>query len=420
MMPLKLDMADVLGSVVTGNAPSVSPDAPDFANLIAAAGQGGQASVSTAVDPHLSFQTPNTPAPSSLSNDLFISRLSRTRSSDLVGEDVSMSLDTNGVGVSGRAPTAPVELTKTIAVATEQEQPSEKPANLVALVRQPDASGDASLSNAAPIDDPAPRRMAMDVGDDEKPKQAPVAPELAFEIVPPALLVTPVLQAPVPTGEAVALIANEAPVSPASTRQRPSKSPAVQGKTMSKGFEVEKAPLHTSPTLVLLEPSRPLAEPRAVQADPIITLIADNRPPPSNPSSLPERALPTLVERMVAFTPTIIDAARDLAQIGDARDMKFNVRPETLGPVAVTIERTEVGQNLRLSVETHAAVHAVRQAEPVLNDPRHGNPFVNVTVDMTASDQRGRSSRAAPMVRQDRFAIPDEDRTAPAVTGRYA
>jgi hypothetical protein len=420
MMPLKLYMADVLGSVVTGNAPPASPDAPDFAKMIAAAGQGEQASVSTAVEPHLSFQTPNTPAPSSLSNDLVVNRLSRAQSRDLVGEDVSISLDTNGVRVSDKVQTAPIEFTEIVVVATQQGQPSEKPATLVTPVLQPDASGDASLSNAAPMDDPAPRSISMDDGDNKKPKQAPVAPELVREIVPPALLVTPVLPTQVPMGEAGALIANEVPVSPASIRQRPSKPPALQGKTTPKDAKPERSLVSQAPALVLLEPSRPLAEPHTVQTESVATLVIDNRSPALNPQSLPERALPTLVERMVAFTPTIIDAARDLAQIGDARDMKFNVRPETLGPVAVTIERTEAGQNLRLGVETPAAVHAVRQAEATLNDLRGGNPFVNVTVDMTPSDQRGRAPRAAPALRQGHPKIPDDQSTGPALAGRYA
>jgi hypothetical protein len=356
MMALNLDMLDVLSKALPGSAPIVAPDALDFAQMIATAGQGGQAVAPVVADEGI---TP---------------RSSRAQSRDIgLDTDVSTSLDTNGLVVLDTAPTD----AKPVAHPRERDQ--------------------AIQPNIAPLDQ-AP---------------TPVRP-----VVQPPLLIIPMIQTTVPVIEAKAKISNEAPESPAQIRPRALRSAKAVDKSEARVPEPNAPPVVTNVMPVLNEPSRHVAELRPIQTEPVATPTPDNRLP--TPQTLPDRALPALVERMVAFTPTIISAARDLAQIGDARDMKFNVRPEILGPVAVTIERTDAGQNLRLGVETPAAVQAVRQAEPALNDPRHGNPFVNVTVDMTASDQRGRTPRTALVAKQFHPVISDDHSTGPAPTGRYA
>lgn len=135
--------------------------------------------------------------------------------------------------------------------------------------------------------------------------------------------------------------------------------------------------------------------------------------------TVPDKHFAPMPNRAATFAPIIADAVRDLVAIAHDKDVRFNVRPETLGPVAITIERTEAGQTLRLSVETQAAVQAVRQAEPMMNDARGSAPFVQITVDMNAPDSRGRSPRMRPFqgAAQDRIFDVSQQ---PVSTGRYA
>jgi Flagellar hook-length control protein FliK len=106
------------------------------------------------------------------------------------------------------------------------------------------------------------------------------------------------------------------------------------------------------------------------------------------------------------FGGPLLMLARDVVQLSGDADVHFNVRPETLGPVAVTIARGEDGARLHLGVESQTALQAVRQAEPRLTDSaaRSGAPFVNVTVDLNAREQRGRSQTAVLSRRSDRNA----------------
>jgi hypothetical protein len=379
MMALNLDMLDVLSKALPGNAPVATPDAPDFAQMIATAEQGAQAVATVVAEKDI---TP---------------RSSRAQSRDFAfNTDFSTSLDTSGFDVSKTA--------------LSDVEPAAQPRN----------DDQASQPNIAPPENTphAIRAETVDVQADQTVAPQPDVPTPVRLVVQLPLLIVPMIQTTAPVIEAKATISNEAPEAPAPARPRAVRSAKAVDRSEVRGSEPNAPPVVTNATAISLEPSRPIAELRPIQTEPAATPPADNRLPP--PQTLPERALPTLVERMVAFTPTVIDAARDLAQIGDARDMKFNVRPEILGSVAVTIERTDAGQNLRLGVETPAAVQAVRQAEPALNDPRHGNPFVNVTVDMTASDQRGRTPRTAFVAKQFHPAISDDQSTGPAPTGRYA
>jgi hypothetical protein len=123
------------------------------------------------------------------------------------------------------------------------------------------------------------------------------------------------------------------------------------------------------------------------------------------------------------FSAHVAALARDVVSMGTERDMRFNVRPEILGPVAVTIERREDGPTLRLSVETPMAVQAVRQAEPALNDAaaRAGSPFVQVSVDLQSPGQRDRPTRAAPLMKRGRddVTIPGIEQAA-VTSGRFA
>ena len=135
-----------------------------------------------------------------------------------------------------------------------------------------------------------------------------------------------------------------------------------------------------------------------------------------------DKPAPPMPDRVATFAPLIADAMRDLVTLGQNKDVRFNVRPEVLGPVAVMIEHGPGGPTLRLGVETPAAAMAVRQAEPMMNDARGNASFVQVTVDLNAPDQRARSGRA-PIIakrRSDDDSRPIEHRATLAATGRYA
>lgn len=133
---------------------------------------------------------------------------------------------------------------------------------------------------------------------------------------------------------------------------------------------------------------------------------------------------PSTSDRAAAlFSVQIAALARDVVVVGAERDVRFNLRPEMLGPVAVTIERRDDGPTLRLGVETPAAVQAVRQAEPALTDAaaRTGSPFVQVSVDLQSPGQRDRPARAASLIkrgRDDVLLAPIEP--AVVTSGRFA
>jgi hypothetical protein len=154
--------------------------------------------------------------------------------------------------------------------------------------------------------------------------------------------------------------------------------------------------------------------------DPSIAAVVDLRP-----GTLPQtsdKPTPPMPDRVATFAPLIADAMRDLVTLGQNKDVRFNLRPEVLGPVAVMIEHGPGGPTLRLGVETPAAAMAVRQAEPMMNDARGNASFVQVTVDLNAPDQRARSGRA-PIVakrRSDDDSRAIEPRATLAATGRYA
>ncbi len=127
-------------------------------------------------------------------------------------------------------------------------------------------------------------------------------------------------------------------------------------------------------------------------------------------------------DRTPHYPAFVADVARDVLRVSGDADVRFNVRPEMLGPVAVTIEKSDAGPMLHLGVETQAALQAVRQAEPLLNDARSAVPFVQVTVDMNGPDSRSRP-RVPPTgspLRGRHHLSEVGDASAHRPTGRYA
>jgi hypothetical protein len=364
MMTFNLKTLDMVGKALPGGALVTSLDMPDFAQVMAVAAH-------SSAEPELT-------------------RSSQAKSSDTKANNVPTLPDGNGVGIANAG---------TVQGDMQAAEPAEQ----------------------LPVEQPAlGLNAAVDSSGDHAAKPVVAAPEPVRPVVQAMLQIAPIMQIIVPTIEPQAVAATQAPVTLASVRLRVSEAVASTQRPDVRSVETSTPLTPATVAPVLLELRQTLPEPRLVQTELVALSIAGNRTPTGASQSLPERALPTLVERMIAFTPMIVDAVRDLVQFGDGRDMRFNVRPEALGPVAVTIERTEAGQHLRLGVETPAALQVVKQAEPALNDQRAGTPFINVTVDMAPSDQRGRTPRAAAVVRPTSSAIPHEDQTGLARAGRYA
>lgn len=405
MMSLKLDSLDVLGAVLTSSVPATLPAAPDFAQMVAVAAGVEQFGPPAMVEPEL-------PAMATLSNNGVVAL---DPNKELAVDNAPSLTDVTATapGTAALDPD-PVQSASPQLRPPKQENPQPKAGLLVRAEEQ------LATENAPAFQTAGPQSTANDFdsnqnddashGEATAESELPTSPILApgpVALVAPAMTSSVDRDAPSPTLERMA---------DAQPKSRAPKAIAER-ETISRrsnGLVLEAIKSPDAPSLK--ERPRPLP----VQVETAAPPATEIRTAPATLTPAIERALPTLVERMVAFNPALIDAARDLAQMGDARDMRFNIRPETLGPVAVSIERTDAGQNLRLGVETAAAVHAVRQAEPTFNDPRTGNPFVNVTVDLTSSDQRGRPLRAVPAARQQTRAIPNEDRTAHAIAGRYA
>jgi hypothetical protein len=420
MIPLKFNGLDVFGGVVASNVSATSLCSPDFAQVIAVAGKGS-------LEAESSVQTSMAAMPMASAGDTPAVRFDRTpsRTRDLT-QSASTSLDMNGAGASDIVPTAP-EAEGAVAPLTDIKPESAKASDgyIVATAYQkrpfqgdtPEPTEDQPIaSNNDVPESVAALPLSAEVEGRHTDQTTLLATKSLSDAPPPQILVgasvVPAIPVTISQVEDQPQLPATDLVSRLPMRARASKADFPRDMWAPKADGPSASPV----PLPMPEAPRPLL----LQADPVAPPSADYRTP--SPIVVPaiERALPTLVERMVAFTPTIIDVARDLAQLGDARDMKFNVRPEILGPVAVTIERTDIGPSLRLGVESPAALQAARQAESGLNDPRHGNPFVNVTVDLTASDQRGRAPRAVPVLRPGHAVIANEEPNAPALTGRFA
>ena len=211
---------------------------------------------------------------------------------------------------------------------------------------------------------------------------------------------------------------------PPAENAAPANEPQAMIHIVSHQHRENKAPAADAAIMVIAASAvvDPVKRPANATSQPTELLIApqaDTRPALAAPAI--DKPLLPMPERIATFAPIIADAVRDLASIAQNKDLRFNVRPETLGAVAVTIERTDAGPALRLGVETAAAVHAVRQAEPMMNDPRGAAPFVQITIDMNAPDSRGRSPRAMPLQHAAHDHVSEQMQSQqPVSAGRYA
>ena len=155
--------------------------------------------------------------------------------------------------------------------------------------------------------------------------------------------------------------------------------------------------------------------------EPVVVIASDQRLTVPMPMPVADKQIAPPLDRGAAFPLLVADAVRDVLTIAMSKDVRFNVRPDTLGPVAVTIERGDAGPSLHLRVDTPAAVQAIRQAEPMLNDARGNTPFVQVSVDLGTPEGRGRPARAAFPLKRGHDEITDNILARAAVTtGRYA
>ena len=189
--------------------------------------------------------------------------------------------------------------------------------------------------------------------------------------------------------------------------------------------EISKHTLHVDSSqpqiLVVVEVTRPQSPISLDIVSPVLTPVLDVRAAFSMPSSSIDKCVPIQLDRSPAVTAQIADVARDVLNVTTDKDVHFTVRPEALGPVAVRIERGDAGPSLRLGVETQAAVQAVRQAEPMLSDSRSNAPFVQVTIDLNSSAQRGRSVRQIMQSKPRRSESSENVMTqAPVIAARYA
>jgi hypothetical protein len=187
------------------------------------------------------------------------------------------------------------------------------------------------------------------------------------------------------------------------------------------GIPVEPKAIPVTPpaSMTLATPGADIKR-KADLPDPIVATGVEQRMP-LQPLPVMDKGTAAVAARTPVFAVQIADVARDVLRITGDAEMRFNVKPDTLGPIAVTIERGEAGLGLKLGVETPSAIQAVRQAEPMLNDVRGNAPFVQVSVDLNSPDARGRPARAAALIRRAR----QDDREimlqhAPVTTGRYA
>jgi len=166
------------------------------------------------------------------------------------------------------------------------------------------------------------------------------------------------------------------------------------------------------------------AQPETRSPDSIgATILSGARPETMLPASRSTETSGLLTPMLSpAVGDTIEQAARDVASVGGERPLRFNVRPESLGPVAVTLARDDSGLQLRIGVETQSALQAVRTAEPLLTDAaaRTGQPFVHVSVDLDSPGQR-RAPRPSLSGRASAMRVdfhPEASAAQPA--GRYA
>jgi hypothetical protein len=368
MVAAKIDAVEVLCAVMPG-APG-SPDGPDFPAMLASVPQVRLAD-GTAPTGAVDSALPALPMPT------VVVEISPTPE-DLVETeiDVAPTIPVNWLeSVKGHTVVSPRTLAFSRGAGADTESSLDLPQN-------PDTSqnGTAAAPNAGPST--VVESMPVSVfADDPAIAIAAVAPQVdPVRLVAMARKVEPVAGTPV---------------------------------------EPKAIPVTPSAIMMLAMPGAE-AKRKADLPEPIATLGAEQRMP-LQPLPMIEKVAVAVAARTPVFAVQIADVARDVLRITGDAEMRFNVKPDTLGPIAVTIERGDAGLGLKLGVETPAAVQVVRQAEPMMNDVRGNAPFVQVSVDLNSPDARGRQARAATLIRRAR----QDDREimlqhAPVTTGRYA
>ncbi len=381
MVPATIDATDVLGATQPAGVPIVA-GGPDFAAMIATAGQGLVQSSATSIEDlsnpanagefakgHTKV-TPRSFAVAEKTGAAFEMPSSSGIDANMSRNGTYLQVDVDTVGAG-----APVTMLAGIQPKCGAEAPTKVASN---------------VSTVTPVD------AMPKAAEAEKPKKAVVDD--------PAILV-----ADLPVAVATAPQPNDVPP-PVSKPKR------VDATVVT---SVASKPVAAPPPTVL-EARGSVVERKVDLPDPAVVVPGEMRIPAQIVPIL-EKPVSSIPDRVPVFAVHIADVARDVLSLTKDKDVRFNVQPETLGPVSVTIERGEAGLGLRLGVETLAAVQAVRQAEPMLNDGRSHAPFAHVSVDLNSPDTRGRSARATPLVRRTR----GDDREimlqpAPVTTGRYA
>ncbi len=370
MMTTKLDLADSLGAIIGAGSPTRPSAGPAFAEIVAAAGL-----------PMVAVQAP-----------VIADAQSVPKAVDQVTAD---------------APAISPKIISCIAPDTCQPQPTR-----VDAVASKDGTQTAGAG-------PSADRAADDAKTDTSDNAASIGVAPCATMSDAGIVISPaivVIDGALPYSDRPPLI-DPQPAEPAPIKPRIANRVVDTTEPVTRPNQVATAAI-AAPTMV--EANRPATRRIVDVIDPAVAAPADQRSVALAMPPTIDRSAPPLPDRMASFSPLIADAVRDLVTIAGDKDVRFNVRPESLGPVAVTIERGDAGPTLRLGVETPAAAQAVRNAEPALNDSRGNASFVQVTVDLTSPDGRGRTARAAALAQRGRGETHETIIPPPATAGRYA
>ena len=387
MMVAALDAVDALGATLTAGAP-LATDGPDFAAMIATVGRDLVASNSVLAGDQATMDAP-TPVNAGNSAKSHTKVTPRNRA---IGDETEADPETP----MPKGELANMSQNRTYLQMSVDLVGANGPAIMVAempLVAPADAPTGVVVSSdiAKPVDTTTKQPEA------EKPKRVVVDD--------PAILIAdlPVVIANAPQ-----------PIDSLPPAPKPRRVESLATATVP-----SRAVAALSTTPVVLEVRGPVVERKVDLPEPVATVATEPRMPPQ-PLPMIEKAVLATPERIPVFAVQIADVARDVLTLTKNDDVRFNVRPETLGPLSVTIERGDAGPSLRLGADTPAQVLAVRQAEPMLNDTRGGSPFVQVTVDLNSPESRGKPSRAAMLTRHTREQSHEIMTPPPVTTGRYA
>ncbi len=398
MVAPKADAGGILGLVVTAGAP-VAADGPDFAAMMASLGS---------VEPGASVKPVPQIEPAEPAVTL-------SAASMVTADAVLQVRDEHELDRGGAPQTVSPSPTRSVVEALEGPKPKDVPSGMEApeMPRMLVATTTAQSPEATPT-----RRLVAEdqreTGDREHDAAttAEKSPHVSNDINAVIMTIAPIA-APEPG------IADIAPlrVKLSSRRVGESGGDAKAAQVSADRPDLSAANRSVGPLDVT--GSRPAQE--LDSRGPTTPVVGEMRIPVSTSPMTIDKLMAPMPDRVSTFPGYVADAAHDILRMTGDADMRFNVRPETLGQIAVTIQRSEAGLGLRLGVETPAAVQAVRQAEPMLNDVRGHVPFAHVSVDLNSPDTRGRSARVTPLVRRAR----GDDREimlqpAPVTTGRYA